>query len=130
MRRRSGWTLRKKLAATGSAEVWEAERDGQLAAVKFLKQVRSARNSRYRRFLDEVRFLREMAPPRGVLPLLDSHLPEHPRDDDLPWLAMPLARTLPQALGDAPDIRAVVGAVREIARTLAALADLGIAHRD
>src|SRR4051794_33394022 len=119
MRTRGGWSLRKRLGVTGSAEVWEAERDGLVAAVKFLKQVRSVRTSRYRRFLDEVRFLREMAPPRGVLPLLDSYLPEHPSDDDPPWLAMPVARTLPQALGDAPDIHAVVRALREIARTLA-----------
>src|SRR4051794_31013411 len=127
---RSGWSLRNKLGATGSAEVWEAERDDQVAAVKFLTKVRNARNSRYRRFRDEVRFLREMAPPRGVLPLLDSYLPEHPTDDNPPWLAMPIARALPEALGDTPDILAVVGAVREIARTLAALVDLGIAHRD
>ena len=95
-KRLGGWTLRKKLGSTGSAEVWEAERGGRVVAVKFLKNVGSARNSRYRRFVHEVRFLRDMAPPRGVLPLLDSYLPEHPNDDDPPWLAMPVARTLPR----------------------------------
>jgi DNA-binding beta-propeller fold protein YncE len=123
-----GWTLESKLGSTQNSQVWKAERDGQTYAVKFL--VGRGGGSRYQRFRDEVAFLRDMTPPKGVLPLLDSSLPDRPTKEKPAWLAMPVARTVREALGAEPAIGDVVACIRDIASTLAELASGQIAHRD
>jgi serine/threonine protein kinase len=84
----------------------------------------------YQRFVREIRFLREHQALPGVLPLLDAHLPEQPDRANPPWLAMPVAVPISQAL-DVKPLSDVVAAVAAIADTLAQLhRDFGIAHRD
>jgi len=53
----------------------------------------------------------------GVLPLLDADLPEKPTKDDRPWLAMPIATPIADALVGKP-LETVVSALAEIAGTL------------
>ncbi|MBA3326713.1 MAG: protein kinase, partial [Solirubrobacterales bacterium] len=122
------WQLLERLGGTRNSEVWEASRGDEALAVKFL---RGRGATRYQRFKDEVRFLREMAPPEGVLPWRDSHLPERITPANPAWLAMPVARRITDALVNAEQpAREAVAAVRDIAFTLAGLAGRGIAHRD
>lgn len=125
-----GWTLIDRLGGTANSEVWKAERGGEVAALKMLLRVRGHGGTRYQRFRSEVAFLRTMAPPRGVLPLVDAHLPDRPTDADPPWLATPVAREISAALGPEPPVRTVVEAVRDVAGTLAVLAEQGVGHRD
>ena len=125
-----GWRLRSLLGATNSSEVWQAERDGGTAALKILLSPRAQGGSRYGRFQDEVRFMRDLAPAEGVLPLIDAHLPEHPSRRQPAWLATPVAQVVTDALGPEPPVAVVVRAVAAIARTLATLAAVGHAHRD
>jgi hypothetical protein len=125
-----GWKLTDRLGGTGNSEVWRAERGDEIAALKILLRVRGRGGTRYQRFRSEVAFLQEMAPARGVLPLLDAYLPDHPTDAEPPWLATLVAREISEALGPEPPVSAVVEAIRDVARTLATLAKQGVAHRD
>lgn len=84
----------------------------------------------YQRFVREIEFLRDRQDVPGLLPLLDAHLPEQPGKADQPWLAMPIATPITQALEGRP-LADVVAAVAAIAGTLSRLQrDSGIAHRD
>ena len=83
---------------------------------------------RFERFALEISTLTALRDFPGVMPILSSHLPECA--DEQPWLAMPIATPLLEALRGAP-LAVVVEAVATIAGTLAALlAQRGIAHRD
>jgi serine/threonine protein kinase len=133
-RRRTGdpvgrWTLTDPLGTGANAEVWRAEDGGgNEAAVKILHR-RDATSEPYRRFANEVRVLQELGDHEGVLPLVDSNLPEAPSRDEPAWLATPVARTIREALVDA-DVQEAVLAVDRYASTLAALSERGIHHRD
>jgi serine/threonine protein kinase len=124
------WTLGEQLGQGGNATVFRATRDGleQPIALKVIWAATS--NDTYRRFANEVAILRHLHGEPGILPLLDAHIPEAPSEDDPPWLAMPEATLIADALADA-STEAIITAVREIAVTLAHLAaahELG--HRD
>ncbi len=123
------WTLVESLGGGGNGEVWCCrDADGAEAAIKLLRRDRRSR-SRIGRFRDEIRFLLSAeGSDEGVLAVTDSHLPDDEGAD--PWFVMPLARTLPEALGPDPDLDSVVGALAEIAKTLARLHERGVGHRD
>lgn len=125
------WILSEPLGHGGNATVWKATRlDAETAvALKVINVTKSGHES-YHRFVREIGFLREHQAVSGLLPLLDSHLPEQPTKADRPWLAMPIATPIAQALAGRP-LAAVVEAAAAIADTLARLQrELDIAHRD
>ncbi len=96
-----------------------------------IKELRTHRVDRepYSRFRDEVAF--HMAGPyAGVLPVIDAEVPAMPSAEQPAWFAMPIAQTVRDALGDAPTLEEVVGAVHAYATTLAMLAEQSIHHRD
>lgn len=129
-RRRIGpWTVHEQIGKGGNARVYRAERDEQVPiALKVLDRQRLG-GERYRRFLQEIKFLRSLGPFPGVLPLLDAYLPATPSGADPPWLAMPIATPIADAVADLA-LDKVVGAVAQIASTLAELAKRGVGHRD
>lgn len=102
--------------------------DGLEIALKILR-VRSPQSEAYRRFRDEIQIQTSLSNVSGVLPLIDSNLPQHPSRDNLPWLAMPIARMARDALHEV-DIQTVLEAIASIAETLAHLHGQGISHRD
>lgn len=111
------------LGTGGNSEVWRVSGDdGRSGALKVSKH---RRGDRLARFLDEIEFLVDPGP--GVLPLIDL-APEGARDPL--WYVTPEAIVLSSTIGD--DVPAVerVTAVRDIACTLAGLAERGIGHRD
>src|SRR6266511_19688 len=123
------WTLREKLGAGGNATVWRASRDGgEDVALKVINTTKTQREP-YRRFMQEIEFLRELGDFPGVLPLLDAHLPQRPSSADRAWLAMPIATPIANALAEAP-LETIVAALAEIAETLARLAERNVGHRD
>jgi len=78
----------------------------------------------------EVEFLRSIPDERGVLPLLDAHLPDQPSGTDRAWLAIPVATPISESLEEA-SLEEVVATLREIAATLGRLRQThGVAHRD
>lgn len=125
------WALRGKLGAGGNATVWQATRRGTKGrvALKVLNATRAHREP-YRRFVREIEFLRSLDDNVGILPLLDAYLPEKPSKDDRPWLAMPMATRIADALARQP-LETVVDALVEVATTLGRLADQHrVGHRD
>lgn len=86
--------------------------------------------SYYDRFKREVRAYQTWKDIEGVLPLLDSYLPNNPRKGDRPFLVLALAKTLPTALGMSPLLTTVVDACRDIGRTLETIHKRGGSHRD
>lgn len=125
------WMLHEKLGSGGNATVWKATRGDvdQPVALKVLNTHRSGREQ-YRRFVREIEFLRSLDDPDGVLPLLEAYLPENPTKDDRPWLAMPIATPIGEALKGQP-LETVVSALAQISETLARLAEQhGVGHRD
>jgi hypothetical protein len=98
-------------------------------ALKIIKATKVEREP-YQRFVREIDFLGDHQDIPELLPLLDAHLPDQPDKTDQPWLAMPIATPIVQALEGKP-LNVVVAAVAAIADTLARLQrDSGIAHRD
>ncbi len=120
------WTLEQKLGDGGNADVWEASRDGETRALKLLRKFKG---EPYERFLREVRTQLECADDPGVLPIVDSHLPDAPSSVDRPWYSMPICETADSALVEA-GLEEVVSAVASIAETLGRLHERGISHRD
>jgi serine/threonine protein kinase len=125
------WTIGECLGRGGNATVWKATRPGNMTAVA-LKLINTTKVERepYQRFVREIEFLRDHQDIPGLLLLLDAHLPDRPDKTDQPWLAMPIATPIAQALEGRP-LTHVVAAAAAIADTLARLQhESGIAHRD
>jgi serine/threonine protein kinase len=130
-RRVGSWTLQKEIGRGGNATVWLATRvaSEDPVALKVLHTSKATREP-YQRFIREIRFLQSLNDPRGVLPVIDAHLPRKPNSRNRAWLAMPIANLITEALARSP-LERVVEAINEIATTLGRLkAEFGIAHRD
>lgn len=125
------WELRERLGRGGNGTVWVASREGLDIPVA-LKVINTNKVDRepYQRFVREIDFPRKYQNITGILSLLESSLPDEPTKSDQPWLAMPIATPISEALQDRA-LDDVVAAVATIADTLWQLQrDLGIAHRD
>lgn len=123
------WTLHELLGEGGNAEVFRATDDvGREVALKLIT-TKNAERERYKRFAQEIAVLRSLDDTTGVLPVVDSYLPGKPTREDRPWLAMPIATTLVDALQNQP-LELVVTAVAAFATTLRRLHGIDIGHRD
>lgn len=129
MRKIGPWKVHEQIGRGGNATVYRAEREGSTTLALKVLHAHRATGEPYRRFIQEIRFLRALGPFPGVLPLIDAYLPEQPARQDPAWLAMPIATPIAEAVAGLPLDR-VVGAVAEIADTLARLAERGVGHRD
>jgi serine/threonine protein kinase len=125
------WTLHELLGRGGNGTVWNATRpDAETTVALKILNVTKIEHESYKRFVREVSFLRQHQGMPGLLPLLGSHLPDHPSKADRPWLSMPIATPIAKSLAGRP-LTDVVAAVAAVADTLACLqADFDIAHRD
>lgn len=115
------------LGTGGNSEVWLAEGDGATVALKLVG--RKPETEPYQRFVREVTAVQKLKDLPGVLPVLETDLPENPSRQNPAWIAMPVAAPVRDALVDAP-LDEIVAAVLAFAETLAELADRGLSHRD
>jgi serine/threonine protein kinase len=123
------WRVLNRLGGGGNGTVYRCTGgDGAEAAIKILRRDKSMPRDRIPRFRNEVHFLLTRGTCPGVLPLLDSALPDDPRQPS--WYVMPLAVPLVKALKVTPGLTSIVSAVGQISQTLARLAADGISHRD
>jgi serine/threonine protein kinase len=98
----------------------------EAAAIKFL-----TRFDRYARFRDEVWFQQNFSDHPGVLPLLDSYLPDSPSKTNRPWLVTPYALPVREHIELSKNkLTTAVRIVRDIAATLVGIHARNAAHRD
>ena len=92
-RKINGWTLASRLGNGGNGEVWKCRNaNNEEYAIKFLRLVRG---DSYKRFYDEVVFMKQYAGTMGVIPIVDKYIPEYSKrysNLNLPfYYVMPLA---------------------------------------
>jgi serine/threonine protein kinase len=120
-----GWRLVDRLGKGGNGEVWRCVgSDGAWAAIKVLLQQRD--RERLGRFRNEISFLLDHGRRPGVVPIIDRDLSGNGKV----WYVMPLAVPIRTALGPEPPPQQAVAAIAAVTRTLTALAEDGIFHRD
>jgi hypothetical protein len=121
------WRVSQKIGKGGNGIVYEATEGERVAAVKVLNSPKNPK--RLARFADEIRAMQTCKSLPGVLPLYESFLPVE-SDNQPPWLAMPLAVRLVDALGLTPTFEEVIAAIRGVAAALVSVHELNISHRD
>jgi hypothetical protein len=122
-----GYELTEYLASGGNGHVWRARCGNDEVALKVLKETSTERLQRFR---DEIEVHRRIGRRDGVLPVLDSAVPDRPTRKDPAWLAMPIATPVEVALGENPSLRSVVDMVHSVSETMAKLHCEGVYHRD
>jgi serine/threonine protein kinase len=122
------WTVVRYIDKGGNGEVYKVTGPDGPSALKIIAD-RTAESVRYRRFRREIETVLGLGERPGVLPVLDSHLPEQPSKRDRAWYVMPLATPLAEQL-DGKPVADAVQAVAQLAQTLGDLHALGIGHRD
>ena len=121
----NGWKLVSRLGRGGNGEVWSVTKNNDIYAIKLLKNIRE---NIYKRFKSEVTALEKNQDIEGIIPLLDSSLPDCFKKN-IPWFVMPIA----QKFSDwrkGKDTIGVVTAMLELANTLERLHDRSVHHRD
>lgn len=121
------WTLTKQLGKGGNGEVWEASNEsGETCAIKIL--IHGGVDVPYQRFCSEIKVLQSLGITTGIVPLLDSYIPENPKNER-PWYVMPIAVPyMDEAKGKQPF--AIAADFQTLATTLKELHRQGISHRD
>lgn len=120
------WKLKKFLGEGGNGSVWLAvNSSNEEVAIKLLRKIE---RKTYARFMNEVNVIKNNSDIDGILPILDSYLPEKPTEE-IPWYVMPVAQPLENYL-DGKHFEDVVMAIEAIAKTLYELHKRDISHRD
>ncbi len=123
------YELLRKLPHGGNADVFVAVADGSGREMA-LKRLRAKPGSEpWRRFAQEVRVVAQLDTFPGILPIVDSGVPEDPQPDDRAWYSMPLAERVDEVLRGAP-LEDVVRAMAAYAETLTRLHAIAHYHRD
>lgn len=130
-RKINGWTLVSRLGNGGNGEVWKCRNARKEEyAIKFLKMVRG---DSYKRFYDEVVFMKQYAGTMGVIPIVDKYIPEYSKrysNIALPfYYVMPLASPIEKLIDKMPFDKKIE-MIKNLLRILTELHSKGIAHRD
>lgn len=123
-----GWLPGVELHSSANARIYRATREKESGVLKVCASVKPDRPT-YRRFLQEIETMIALADDPGVMPVLDSGIPDPPRKGHHPWYVMPEAVPFDEAFEDATAVE-VVAAVASIAGSLSRLHQRDIHHRD
>lgn len=121
------WELLEKLGVGGNGEVWTVtNNDAEHFAIKLL--YRGGNDEPYKRFCREIEALQKLEDFTGIVPLLDSVIPENPKKER-PWYVMPLATPYLDTISG-KTVQQITADFEVLASTLARLHGLGVCHRD
>jgi serine/threonine protein kinase len=110
----------------GNGEVWEVQNSkNERAAIKMLMNVKPIS---YARFRDGIYIVRANSDINGLLPILDSQLPDN-LSGLPPWFVMPLAIPLYEKISK-KNAKKIIEQFIRLAKTLKKLHDRKISHRD
>jgi serine/threonine-protein kinase len=122
----NGWKLIKEIGTGGNGVVWRASKSGfPDRAIKILRRIGA---KPYARFKAEVQALSMVQNLAGVIPILDSSLPD-PASKDLRWFAMPLAGRFDSFISGKEPLE-IARQFILLAETLSQLHQMEIFHRD
>ena len=120
------WELISFLGSGGNGEVWTCKNSkGEDRAIKLLKRIKP---KSYRRFIDEATAIEQNNDIKGIIPIIEKHLPEK-LDGQTPFFIMPLAVSSENTLRH-KSIEEKVKAIIQIVETLSELHEREIYHRD
>lgn len=121
------WTLLKQLGEGGNGEVWKVRTEhDEPRAIKIL--IRGGTDEPYQRFCREIEVLKKLGALEGIVPLLDSFIPDDPKKER-PWYVMPLATPyMDEIKGKTPY--EIASDFQALALTLQNLHAQGLSHRD
>ncbi len=120
-----GWDFKKRLGFGANAEVWCAEKNNEIGAIKVLKYIRE---STYTRFKSEVNAIINNQDIEGVIKILDYSLPNNTQQS-LPWFVMPVG-TIFSKWRENKDVLDVLQEMLVLGETLKNLHDRKYYHRD
>lgn len=120
------WELTKYINGGGNGEVWRAKDDcGNVNAIKLLKKIKE---KAYSRFRDEISAVMNNMDIKGVLPIIDSFLPDSIISEKA-WYVMPIATPLEIQL-QGKSTHEIVDLFILLAKTLRDLHNRKVCHRD
>ena len=120
-----GWKLQHRLGTGGNGEVWCAQKDNNIGAIKLLKKIEL---NTYKRFKSEVHAISSNQNISGVIRIVDQHLPEG-ITSDIPWFVMPVCIRFSE-WRKGRNILDVMREMSSLGKTLQELHDNEYYHRD
>jgi hypothetical protein len=126
----SDWLLVEPLGKGGNGYVWKATKGERQAAVKFLRSSNSSDDKRLFRFRDEVHAMSKCADIYGVVPIIESSVPDNPAAGEYAWFAMELGTPLSKDDHAPKELDDVVRFCLDLSQTLSEMHSRGFSHRD
>ncbi len=120
------WTLVERIDGGGSGVVWRASKAGSPdRAIKILHKMDATSFARFKAEVEALALAKDIP---GIIPMMESHLPDDPAAGHR-WFAMPLARSFDSLVSGKGPIE-VVREFVQLAQTLSDLHQREIYHRD
>lgn len=122
-----GWELKEFLGGGGNGDVWRASRSDHSLdhAIKILRAMDA---TSYLRFRHEIAALSELNGIAGIIPLVESCIPETSKGNTA-WYVMPVAQTF-ESYRERKTAHKLVKDFVELAETLEIIHNKHISHRD
>ena len=123
------WTQIKQIGKGGNGTVYKVRK--KKSNQEFAKKVLNYNSNpkMYQRFRDEISILEKLKEKKGIIEIVEYHLPEKPTNSDIAYYIMPLATTFWDFIkGKSHEF--IFKNFLEICKALKTLHELDITHRD
>ncbi|MET3689511.1 serine/threonine protein kinase [Priestia megaterium] len=121
------------LGRGGNAEVFKVtDGRGNMLAMKLLKVHNGkAFEKKYSRFKDEIEVvIKHQTTIKGIIPIINSYLPNKPDLENRPWYTMPIAMPISKWMKEIRTTDEIIGCIQSLSLLLDELHNNNIVHRD